>query len=332
MTKTEKKLKQLNTLIEMTALINSTFDIAEIKKRTVDAATTLLGAEAGSLLLRSPEGGLTFDIALGKKGEKLRSLRLQRGVGIAGWVLEHERAQIVNDVGKDPRFFKEADEISGYKTKNLICVPVKSKDSTIGIIEVVNKKTGLFDKDDLEMLEALSNQVALAIENARLYEEAVTDSLTGLYHHRYFELRLSEEIERAKRYAHPLSLIMIDIDHFKSINDRYGHQRGDVVLSSIANILRICTRKGDTVARYGGEEFAIIMPHISGKRAIAAAERLRKTIENIDFGGIKLTISIGVSFFEHEAMTKEQIIKLADNALYKAKKNGRNRVEVLIRN
>jgi len=329
MTKTEKKLRQLNTLIEMTALINSTLDIAEIKRRTIDAATTLLGAEAGSLLLRSSEGDLTFDIALGKKSDRLKSLRLQRGVGIAGWVLEHEKGQIVNDVGKDPRFFKEADEISGYKTKNLICVPLKSKDSTIGVIEVVNKKTGLFDKDDLEMLEALSNQVALAIENARLYEEAVTDSLTGLYHHRYFELRLSEEIERAKRYAHPLSLIMLDIDHFKAINDRYGHPRGDVVLASIANILKGCTRKGDTVARYGGEEFAIIMPHISGKRAVAAAERLRRTIEESDLGGIKLTVSIGVSCFEHETMTKDRLIKLADSALYRAKKNGRNRVEVL---
>ncbi len=169
---TEKKLRQLNALIKMTSLINSTLDTREIRRRSIEAAQALVNAEAGSLLLiDSEKGELFFEVATGEKSEKVKEIRLKIGEGIAGWVAEKGEPVIVDDVEKDPRFFKGVDEKSRFKTRSLIGVPVKTKDRTIGVLEAINKKDGKFDEDDLEILQAFANQVAIAIENANLYKE-----------------------------------------------------------------------------------------------------------------------------------------------------------------
>lgn len=167
-----KKLEQLNTLIELSSLINSTLDTNEIRKRTIEAAVKLLDAETGSLLLIDTETGeLFFEVALGEKGDMLKKIRLRKGEGIAGWVAESGESIIIHDVQSDPRFSKSADEKSKFITKNMICTPVKSKDCILGVLEAINKKNGSFNEDDKEILTALSNQVAIAIENANLYQK-----------------------------------------------------------------------------------------------------------------------------------------------------------------
>ncbi|MFZ6017947.1 MAG: GAF domain-containing protein [Nitrospirota bacterium] len=169
---TEKIIKQLNTLIELSSLINSTFDTREIRKRAIEAATKLMDAEAGSLLLVDQETGeLFFEVALGEKGEKLKEIRLKKGEGIAGWVAEHGEPTIIHNVQSDPRFFKLADEKTAFITKNMICVPVKTKDRILGVLQAINKKHNSFDSEDLNIFNALANQVAIAIENANLYQE-----------------------------------------------------------------------------------------------------------------------------------------------------------------
>ncbi|MBI5188950.1 MAG: HD-GYP domain-containing protein [Nitrospirae bacterium] len=168
---TEKIIEQLNTLIELSSLINSTLDTKEIRKRAIEAATRLMDAEAGSLLLVDQETGeLFFEVALGEKGEKLKEIRLKKGEGIAGWVAEHGEPAIIHDVQSDSRFFKTADEKTAFITKNMICVPVKTKDRILGVLQAINKKHNSFD-DDLNIFNALANQVAIAIENANLYQE-----------------------------------------------------------------------------------------------------------------------------------------------------------------
>lgn len=168
----EKKFKQLVTLMDLSTLINSTLDTREIRKRAIEAATRLANSETGSLLLVDREtGDLFFEVALGEKGERLKEIRLARGEGIAGWVVETGESLIVNDVQSDPRFFKMADKKSSFQTKNMICVPVKTKDKIIGALQVINKKESLFDEEDKEGLFALANQVAIAVENANLYQE-----------------------------------------------------------------------------------------------------------------------------------------------------------------
>jgi HD-GYP domain-containing protein (c-di-GMP phosphodiesterase class II) len=168
----KKKLQQLNTLIELSSLINSTLDTMEIKKRAIDAATSLLDAEAGSLLLIDQETGeLFFEIALGEKGQELREIRLKKGEGIAGWVIETGKPLIIHNVQSDHRFYRPADKRSTFTTRDMICVPLKSKEKVIGVLQVINKKHDFFDEEDKDILAALATQVAIAIENANLYQE-----------------------------------------------------------------------------------------------------------------------------------------------------------------
>ncbi len=163
---------KLKSLIKLTCLVSSSLDPTIIRKRSLMAATRLLGAETGSLFLLDEDAGeLYFEVALGDKTGKLKNMRLKRGQGIAGWVAENKEPVIVYDAIKDKRFFKDADKQSGFTTRDLICVPVKAGDRVLGALQVVNKLEGTFDEDDLEVLTAFSNQVAIAIENASLYEE-----------------------------------------------------------------------------------------------------------------------------------------------------------------
>lgn len=328
-----RKLNQLNALIEMSALINSALDSVSISKKAIEAATQLLDAEAGSLLLLDHKTGeLFFEVAVGEKGDEIRSIRLGKGLGIAGCVAANGEPLIVNDVTSDPRFYKGIDEVSGFRTKRIICVPVKAKDRMLGVLQVINREAEEFDYEDMIILYALANQVGVAIENSRLYQESITDGLTGLYHHKYFDVRLKEEVDRSKRYKIPLSLIFIDIDFFKRVNDTYGHLAGDGVLKGIASALKEGTRLSDIVARYGGEEFAVILPYISGENAIIVSERFRRVVEESSFEGIGVTISVGLGFFDgmDKSFDSKMMIKLADRALYTAKNKGRNRVEVLL--
>jgi HD-GYP domain-containing protein (c-di-GMP phosphodiesterase class II) len=167
-----KRLEQLNTLTELSALINSTLDTGEIRERAIVAAIRLLDAEAGSLILIDQDSGdLFFEVAIGEQGNKVKEVRLKKGEGIAGWVAEKGEAVIIHDVQSDQRFFKTADKRSTFITRDMICVPVKTKDKVIGVLEAINRKNGIFDEEDQEALTALANQVAIAIENANLYQE-----------------------------------------------------------------------------------------------------------------------------------------------------------------
>ncbi len=167
-----KRLEQLSTLMELSALINSTLDTGEIRERAIVAAIRLLDAEAGSLILIDQDSGdMFFEVAIGDKGDKVKEIRLKKGEGIAGWVAEKGEAIIIHDVQSDQRFFKTADKRSTFITRDMVCVPVKTKDKVIGVLEAINRKNGIFDEEDKEALTSLANQVAIAIENANLYQE-----------------------------------------------------------------------------------------------------------------------------------------------------------------
>jgi putative methionine-R-sulfoxide reductase with GAF domain len=168
----QRKLRQARTLMELSVLVNSTLDTHEIRKRAIEAAACLVNAETGSLLLVDRKTGeLFFEVALGEKGITLKEIRLSKGQGIAGWVAETGESLIIHDVASDPRFFGGADAKSTFRTKNIICVPVKAKDRILGVLQTINKKDGVFDDEDKDGLCALANQVAIAIENANLYQE-----------------------------------------------------------------------------------------------------------------------------------------------------------------
>lgn len=168
----QKRVMQLETLFGLASLINSSLDPDEIRKRAIEVTTKVLNAEAASLLLLdNGTGELHFDVVTGEKADKVKQIRMKKGVGIAGWVAEHGKPLIIHDALSDPRVFKTADKVSGFVTKNIICVPVRNKDRCIGVLEGINKLDGKFNDNDLELMMAISDSIAIAIENARLYTE-----------------------------------------------------------------------------------------------------------------------------------------------------------------
>jgi diguanylate cyclase (GGDEF) domain len=221
------------------------------------------------------------------------------------------------------------------QTFDFVLVPVITDDAVIALMRLSRPSKKPFTADELRFLEAVANQTALALERVKLIafleNLSITDALTGIANRRHFEWRLSEEIERARRYKYPLSALMLDLDHFKQVNDNYGHQIGDIVLQQVAQRLRRILRRTDFLARYGGEEFIVLAPQTPADRALILAERLRQVIAEspipvADNLQIHITISIGVAVFPNHAQNESELIGAADAALYKAKQMGRNRV------
>jgi diguanylate cyclase (GGDEF)-like protein len=230
------------------------------------------------------------------------------------------------------------DKLSGeiptthFEMDNLLAAPLSSADKKlIGLVVLVNKADG-FTSDDEESLFSFSFQAFQAITmQQEIVRHASTDGLTGLHNYRIFRKRLDEEMERAKRYSRDLSLLMINIDHFKSFNDIYGHQAGDSVLQTVSRQLLKFIRNTDFAARYGGEEFIVILPETTSDQAYVVAERLRSSINSYEFTLNKkeiayITVSIGYETFPDDADEPEVLIRKADQGLYMAKENGRNRV------
>lgn len=215
------------------------------------------------------------------------------------------------------------------------CLPVTAHGEVIGLISLHGHghENALSEEQVAQTLE----QVALSIGNLQLREslrqQSVRDALTGLSNRRYLEESLEREIARAQRKTQPLALFMIDIDHFKRLNDRYGHEAGDIVLRKIGQLLRDCTRESDIAARYGGEEFTVVLPEADRDAAMARAEALRAAVENVELNmhGTPLgsiTISIGIAIFPQHGGSPEDLMRMADQALYAAKRSGRNRIQL----
>lgn len=215
-----------------------------------------------------------------------------------------------------------------------VYVPLLAEYTPLGVMVLEDRlDEEPFDPEDATFLYQLGLQVALAINNAKLYALAVTDGLTGLYVRRYFDLRLHEEFDAARRYRRKFALLMFDIDHFKKFNDAHGHQTGDAVLKQVAKLIEGNTRRSDVCCRYGGEEMAVILPETDGGVAHALAEKLRAAVETHAFTGaegqaLHVTVSVGAAAFSPGLDGPAAMIHAADEALYAAKEGGRNRVVV----
>jgi len=251
---------------------------------------------------------------------------------------------IVNEVvetGEPKR--SNANNIFGIEAKQVICVPLKSEREILGLVLLFDKESKVerensdgvasFSERDEAMITSLANHTSTLWQKARFYEMATIDGLTQLYVRRFLEQRLAEEIRKSQRSERKLSLMLLDIDHFKKFNDTWGHQTGDDVLRIVAKKIKDNVRKGvDIPARYGGEELTVVMPETEINGAMILAERIRTAIESTELenpsGGapLKVTVSIGVSTFPDHAKSLSEMIEKADIALYKSKASGRNQV------
>jgi len=330
----DHKVFNLMTLQQSGKVLSSTLDLNELIKISIDMFLETVWANKGVLMLFSddrPE--LEVKAYKGLSKEEIDALKKDPAEAWAMTTIEKERK---------PIFAQDLSGKASYQTysaanRNLpfaIYVPMLKEGELYGVVKVGPKINGeAFSENDLEFFATLSSQAVIAFENARLYSLAITDSITKLYVHRYFQLRLDEEVARSRRYNATISLLMCDIDHFKPVNDNYGHQQGDLILKEVSKILRKNVRNTDIAARYGGEEFAIILPETTQADAKIVAERIRRDVAHYDFPSIipgqpplKCSISIGVAGFPLNADNKDQLIQKADSALYKAKGSGRNKV------
>jgi diguanylate cyclase (GGDEF)-like protein len=323
----QRKAAQLEAINLIARQTTAVLEIDELLQRVctyllqafpVDHVAVLL-LEGHNLVFRAHRGHLSPTY---KQGAALPAMN-----GLCRRALENGRPVAENDVSTSP------DYIPGFEeTRSELCIPLLSFGQTVGVLCLESAKLGAFDAADVPPLESVADICANAIQNAHYFEGvrrmAYVDGLTGVFNRRYFETRIAEEIERAKRYSAAMALIMIDIDHFKLLNDEFGHLMGDDVLRQMSTIFTQNVRKVDVACRYGGEEFAIIVPETSGDDASSVAQKLRKAIQNHVFPGLPhaITISAGIASCPANGTSRDELVKAADAALYAAKQAGRNTV------
>lgn len=328
------RTQELEALNDMAATVGKSLDLQEILQRAVEKVSWLSGTEGAAVhLLDDRTGELVLAASYGIPSPILEGLiPFKPGRSVVGWFAETGKPFLeVENMATDPRA-----ETGLEVWKSLVVVPLRSAGKMVGALSTGNVTHRRFTPEEVALLQAIGNQLGVAIENARLHAEmqrlSQTDPLTGLYNRRRLDERMQVEILRAKRYRHPLSVIMIDIDHFKNYNDTHGHPEGDVTLKQVADLLRIHVRETDVVARYGGEEFLILLTETSKAAALEVAEKIRAAVGKQPFPHAgtqpegKLTISLGVATFPEDLTDASNLVKKADDALYTAKRAGRNRV------
>ncbi|MBL8151239.1 MAG: sensor domain-containing diguanylate cyclase [Blastocatellia bacterium] len=269
-----------------------------------------------------------------KKGERNLDpidgkLPEEQAIGFAKWCANNRRTLRVDNVAHQANYYVDTLLTDCIPYKSWLGVPLECEQNLLGVISVASLAKRAFTEQHEEILRVLSHQVVSAVENARLYEMATVDALTGLVSARHLRQRLGEEFDSAKRNRKPLSVVMIDIDYFKKINDSHGHEVGNEVLKHLAQILRSSIRDGDIAARYGGEEFTILLPATSLDIASKVAERLRTAVQrspaNTSVGELFITASFGVACYpQTDFQDQSQLLSAADTALYRSKQKGRN--------
>ena len=328
----QRSRDEITVLYEAAKAISSTLELESVLNNLVHVTCQAFSYEQGAILLVDERSGdlvveATYGYAPGTRG-----YRIPAGKGITGAVYRTGQPESVADVRRDARYIGITQRIVSE-----IAVPLISEGRVIGVFNLESTRRGAFGPRDLHILQALAGYATIAIENARLYEKtkhmAITDGLTELFNHRYLHETMGRTLERCRRDDRPLSLIMLEIDSFKRYNDTYGHQRGDDVLRTVAELLRKGSRTSDLVARYGGDEFMIVLPYTSKETASEIAERLRRAVEAYPFllgENIvsSVTLSVGVAANPDDGVTVDALVDAVDRAQYTAKRSGGNKVSV----
>lgn len=320
----QQRERELNILYQVLRQVSAMMDPGGIRDLILRMLIEALGAKSCHMLLLEPH--LTEAVLCSmSRGDEHVTVRRDELTNLLGpdvdpFTVPPESPELVN-----------AATFLQHSENHTICwVPINIQEQRIGIVLLLREGEAL-SKDEMELFRTLSGGLAMAVENARLYELAITDSITGLYVRRYFDERLHQESSRAARYNTELSVLVLDLDRFKEINDTYGHTVGDEVLHAVAQAILRGTRDSDIAARWGGDEFAVLLPETGADAAERTADRIREAVAAtrlpIDaLGCTTMTVSIGVASYPLEVTDVEELVKLADKALYEAKRRGRNRV------
>jgi len=317
----------------------SSLDLNTVQKSIVKTAIKLLMAQEGALWVRSGVDGKTL-ILRDYHGLSVSNTKKERaieiGEGMVGRVAQEIPPQLFNNIHDFSGFDPSVDFIGIENVNSMILVPLYFKNELLGILQLINKRDAKeFSSNDLNMATTFGGYASIALKNAQIYQRTqeltITDDHSRLYNFRFLEITLEKYMDNARRYNRHLSLVFIDLDNLKSVNDSYGHLMGSKVLSEIADLILPNIRTADLAVRYGGDEFVIMLPETNSHGALILAERLRRKFEEHVFLqgenlNVKITGSFGVATYPYHAMTKKGLLKADDSAMYEAKRMSRNRV------
>lgn len=325
--------KQLETLFNIGTTVSQSLNLEELLDNVLDKLTETLNVEAsGIFLLDEKTKNLILRAHRGLSPKLVRELKqIKPDDEFIGEVAKSGKTLIHKDMSLNHRLAES--RARAEKFQSFVAVPIMSKERILGVIGVGSHANREFPDWEVRMLSTIANQIGMAIENARLYEHALelafTDGLTGLYNRRYLMEQIEREFSRAERKKTPLSLIMVDLDDLKTVNDNFGHHRGDLFLSEVGKIIKVNTRASDVAARWGGDEFMLLAPETDSPRSSKIAERIRTQVEhyrmNINGTKVGITVSAGVVSYPAHATCVSELIKNADEAMYNAKRGGKNR-------
>jgi len=318
--------KIVQALFGMTRLINSGMPQRELLSKLAENTSEMMSADSCSIFLF--EEGTNILLTHGSAGlsaQDAAGATFAKGEGVAGWVAQNATSALIDDVEKDQRYLFIPEQ--NLHIRSLLCIPMSVRDQVLGVMTVTSLRKAAFNAEDEELLSFLGSSIVRDLENARLYQLAITDSLTKVFNRQYLLHRLPDEIERFKRYGDPFSVILFDVDHFKRLNDAHGHHAGDAVLRALAESVQEDLRESDALVRYGGEEFLILLPKADLAAATLIAERIRSDVANHHFRylniDLRITVSLGVGQYDANE-SEAPFVHRIDLALYDAKSKGRN--------
>src|SRR6516225_4905214 len=318
--KNKRQLQEVAIFNDVAKALTSSLNLDSILQTIMDKMAEFFRPDTWSLLMVDEQKDeLYFAIAVGDAAETLKTVRMKMGEGISGWVARHGESLIVPDVYNDPRFAKRVDEMTKWKTRSINCAMES------------------FGEHEMFFLHALCDYAAIAIDNARAVEKiqelTITDDCTGLYNARHLYKTLESEVYRSARFGYEFSVIFLDLDHFKHVNDTYGHLVGSKLLQEIGFKIKSQLRLIDYAFRYGGDEFVILLPQTDKNSALVVAKRIQDMMRGTVFlseDGLNLQVrcSMGLATYPEDAKSSHEIIRQADEMMYMVKNSSRDNIAV----
>ncbi|MCU1249336.1 MAG: diguanylate cyclase with sensor [Edaphobacter sp.] len=320
-----RQMDHLRVFHDVARALTSSLELEEILGAIMDKMAQFFGPERWSMLMVDDKSGeLYYAIAVGENTESLKGLRVALGEGVAGWVASTGNPLVVPDVALDPHWSAFANKHPDLKIKSIACVPVRSGNKTLGVIQLLNSKLDLLSEYSISFLRILCDYAAIAIQNARsmtlIQELTITDDVTGLFNARHLYTMLDEQVALGQVF----SLMFVDLDRFKSVNDTHGHLIGSRLLAEIGGLLKRCLGPNNAAFRYGGDEFVALLPGMGKSAASGTTMALREDLRSARFlegAGLSLSVSgsFGLATYPEDGNTVPTILRAADTMMYEAK-------------
>lgn len=333
----ESKLYDLSIFHDVAKALTSSLDLDIILETLMQKMAAYFEAATWALVLLDESSRVPQYVApVEADFERLNQVRLASGPSLIEAVIETGEPLVVSDLRTDPRLDPSTVDSQFAADSAVVCLPVRSVHSVFGVIQLLGIDLQVYEQNEM-FLRTIADYAAIAIDNARavrrIQELSITDDCTKLYNQRHLFTVLEEEVHRSARFGYQFSLLFLDLDHFKSVNDKYGHLVGSKLIAMVGQCLRENLRLIDAAFRYGGDEFAILLPQTSRDSALYVARRIARAFHQRDWRpeeniSIRLRASIGIANYPHDASSPQDIVQRADELMYQVKQSGRDNIAV----